>query len=67
MKSFMMSKILTAGFLFLMVQAVFAHGMFEADKEAMIQGGYTQYTSLGATHMLTGYGHLLFVFGIVFF
>ncbi|MDH5764248.1 MAG: HupE/UreJ family protein [Nitrospinota bacterium] len=45
----------------------FAHGMSEADKQAMLDGGYLQYMWLGATHMLTGYDHLLFVFGIVFF
>ncbi|GJL80024.1 MAG: membrane protein [Nitrospinaceae bacterium] len=41
--------------------------MSEADKQAMLDGGYLQYMWLGATHMLTGYDHLLFVFGIVFF
>jgi len=44
-----------------------AHGMSEADQQAMLDGGYLQYMWLGATHMLTGYDHLLFVFGIVFF
>lgn len=46
---------------------VFGHGMSEADQQAMLGGGYLQYLWLGATHMLTGYDHLLFVFGIVFF
>ena len=41
--------------------------MTEAQKQAMLDGGYGQYIWLGATHMLTGYDHLLFVFGIVFF
>ncbi|MCZ6514015.1 MAG: HupE/UreJ family protein, partial [Nitrospinae bacterium] len=40
--------------------------MSEADQQAMLDGGYLQYMWLGATHMLTGYDHLLFVFGIVF-
>lgn len=53
--------------LFLMTESAFAHGMSEADKQAMLGGGYLQYMWLGATHMLTGYDHLLFVFGIVFF
>jgi len=52
---------------FLMTESVFAHGMSEADKQAMLDGGNLQYLWLGATHMLTGYDHLLFVFGIVFF
>jgi hypothetical protein len=44
-----------------------AHGISEADKQAMLAGGYFQYAVLGAKHMLTGYDHLLFLFGVVFF
>jgi hypothetical protein len=33
----------------------------------MLSGGYVQYIVLGAEHMLTGYDHLLFLFGVVFF
>lgn len=44
-----------------------AHGISEADKQRMLEGGYLQYIGLGATHMLTGYDHLLFLFGVVFF
>ncbi len=44
-----------------------AHGMSAAEKQAIIDGGNLGYLSLGATHMLSGYDHLLFVFGIVFF
>jgi hypothetical protein len=48
----------------------FAHGVADGDK------GYIQETSgflfwpfvyLGAKHMLTGYDHLLFLFGVIFF
>ena len=45
---------------------VFAHGMSESDKLAIVAGGNLRYLSLGATHMLSGYDHLLFVFGVVF-
>lgn len=45
----------------------FAHGISEADKLAMIEGGNLRYIWLGATHMLSGYDHLLFLFGVVFF
>ncbi|NOX43623.1 MAG: HupE/UreJ family protein [Gammaproteobacteria bacterium] len=41
--------------------------MSEADKLAIIEGGNLRYMWLGATHMLSGYDHLLFVFGIIFF
>jgi hypothetical protein len=44
-----------------------AHGISDADKQRMLDGGYLQYVGLGASHMLTGYDHLLFLFGVVFF
>ena len=53
--------------LLLLAQSAFSHGMSEADKQAIVDGGNLQFIWLGATHMLTGYDHLLFVFGIVFF
>lgn len=43
-----------------------AHGMSESDKQAIVEGGNLRFLGLGVTHMLTGYDHLLFVFGIVF-
>ena len=51
----------------LLSQYVYAHGMSEAEKQAIIAGGNLAYIRLGATHMLSGYDHLAFVFGIVFF
>ena len=45
----------------------FAHGMSEADRQIIADGGNLQYLLIGSTHMLTGYDHLLFVFGIIFF
>lgn len=45
----------------------FAHGISEEAKQAMIEGGYLQYIWLGAEHMITGYDHLLFLFGVIFF
>lgn len=44
-----------------------AHGISDADKQSMIEGGYLEYISLGASHMITGYDHLLFLFGVIFF
>ena len=46
---------------------LWAHGISAADKEAMLSGGYLKYAWLGTTHMLTGYDHLLFIFGVIFF
>ena len=47
--------------------AALAHGISDADRQRMLDGGYLQYVGLGASHMLTGYDHLLFLFGVVFF
>jgi len=51
----------------LLSQYAYGHGMSEADKLAIIEGGNLRYMWLGATHMLSGYDHLAFVFGIIFF
>lgn len=45
----------------------FGHGMSEAEKYIIIEGGNLGYIWIGATHMLSGYDHLAFVFGIIFF
>jgi len=44
-----------------------AHGVTEGDRQAMLAGGNVRYMLLGAKHMLTGYDHLLFIFGVIFF
>jgi hypothetical protein len=47
--------------------SAFAHGISDADKQRILDGGNFEYLKLGATHMLTGYDHLLFLFGVIFF
>lgn len=59
--------LLTFVLLFLIFDQAFAHGMSEEEKQSIIDGGNWSYLWLGATHMLSGYDHLAFVFGIVFF
>ncbi len=49
------------------VGTAYAHGVSSADREAMVGGGALEYIWLGATHMLTGYDHLLFLVGVIFF
>ncbi len=56
-----------AALLVLLAADAAAHGMSEADRQAMLQAGYGLFSWLGAKHMLTGYDHLLFLFGVVFF
>ena len=51
----------------LLSQAAYAHGMSDAEKQIIIEGGNLRYIWIGATHMLSGYDHLAFVFGIIFF
>ncbi|MDQ7060985.1 MAG: HupE/UreJ family protein [Sulfurimonas sp.] len=54
--------------LFLLLNtSMYAHGISASDMQAMIDGGNLRYIWLGATHMLSGYDHLLFLFGVVLF
>ncbi|MDP1579431.1 MAG: HupE/UreJ family protein [Candidatus Didemnitutus sp.] len=55
-----------AGFLLTTLPAS-AHAMTTADQATALAGGNPEYLILGATHMLTGYDHLLFLFGVMFF
>ncbi len=61
------SRWLLAILAMLVTSQVFGHGMSEAEKLSIIEGGNFRYLWIGATHMLSGYDHLLFVFGIIFF
>jgi hypothetical protein len=45
----------------------FAHGMPPEDIARLERGGNLAYMWMGARHMLTGYDHLLFLFGVMFF
>lgn len=51
----------------LLPAAAYSHGVPASDKARMIEGGYLDYIYLGAKHMITGYDHLLFIFGVIFF
>ena len=54
-------------FLLLCSAPAFGHGMSEADQLRAAEGGFLDFFPMGATHMLTGYDHLLFLFGVIFF
>ncbi len=45
----------------------FGHAMSEADQIRAQGGGILEFLRQGAVHMLTGYDHLLFLFGVLFF
>ncbi|MDH4065377.1 MAG: HupE/UreJ family protein [Acidobacteriota bacterium] len=44
-----------------------AHGVSARDKAFMEAGGLIAFLYLGAKHMVTGYDHLLFLLGVIFF
>jgi hypothetical protein len=44
-----------------------AHGVSAADQEILSQGGLWAYIFVGAKHMVTGYDHLLFLTGVIFY
>lgn len=51
-------------------QLAFAHGVASADQSFISSGSGRQlfaYLYLGAKHMVTGYDHLLFLLGVIFF
>ena len=64
---FKQSRWLLAILITLLASQVLGHGMSEAEKQTIIEGGNLRYILIGATHMLSGYDHLAFVFGIIFF
>lgn len=44
-----------------------AHGVSSADQETLTNGGLMAYILVGAKHMVTGYDHLLFLAGVIFY
>lgn len=48
-------------------ESAFGHGMSAEDQARILNAGFGDYAELGARHMLSGYDHLLFLFGVVFF
>ncbi|MGB3591486.1 MAG: HupE/UreJ family protein [Nonlabens sp.] len=44
-----------------------AHDVTQADQLILNSGNLLSYVQVGATHMLTGYDHLLFLLGVIFF
>lgn len=44
-----------------------AHGVSSSDQEILNNGGLLSYIYVGAKHMVTGYDHLLFLAGVIFY
>jgi hypothetical protein len=77
-RSLQISKIQTAlirpyvGYVLLLVTVLLptaanAHDMTEIARERMAEGGFLNVMWTGAEHMLSGYDHLLFLLGVMFF
>ena len=47
--------------------ALFGHGVSSSDQEILSNGGLLAYIFVGAKHMVTGYDHLLFLTGVIFY
>ncbi|WP_045856410.1 HupE/UreJ family protein [Teredinibacter purpureus] len=60
-------KIITASILLFTTSFSWAHGVSEEAYARMANATAFDYIALGAEHMLTGYDHLLFLLGVVFF
>lgn len=54
-------------FLLLLPMVLAAHGVSSADQQTLLEGGLGAYIWVGAKHMLTGYDHLLFLAGVIFY
>ncbi|MHA7943938.1 HupE/UreJ family protein [Formosa sp. 3Alg 14/1] len=46
---------------------LFAHGVSDSDQAILNNGGLLSYIFVGAKHMVTGYDHLLFLAGVIFY
>ena len=53
--------------LFISNGLIFAHGVSESTVHAMADASLMDYLYFGAEHMVTGYDHILFLIGILFF
>ncbi|MCI5083318.1 MAG: HupE/UreJ family protein [Saprospiraceae bacterium] len=60
-------KKLTTTILIFCPLLLLAHGVSEADQETLSDGGLLAYIFVGAKHMVTGYDHLLFLTGVIFY
>ncbi|MEM6966376.1 MAG: HupE/UreJ family protein [Bacteroidota bacterium] len=54
-------------FLLILPLILQAHGVSRSDQEILTNGGLGSYIWVGAKHMVTGYDHILFLVGVIFF
>ena len=46
---------------------VLGHDVSEGDRQILLEGGLLSYIWVGAKHMITGYDHILFLIGVIFY
>jgi len=51
----------------LFLATLYSHGISDSDKFEIIHGSLLDFVFLGAKHMITGYDHILFLIGVIFF
>jgi len=61
------TKPIIAAALLLLPALLFAHGVGHGDQHTLTNGNLFSYILVGAKHMLTGYDHILFLVGVVFY
>ena len=61
------SVITAACILLVLPLELLAHGVSPSDQAILHSGGLLSYVLVGAKHMITGYDHLLFLVGVIFF
>ena len=54
-------------FLLLSISFLFSHGVSDSTVHAMADASLMDYLYFGAEHMVTGYDHILFLIGVLFF
>ena len=52
---------------FLILSNLFAHELSKSDQAEFVDGSFLDFIYLGAKHMVTGYDHILFLVGVIFF
>ena len=66
-KPTVLSSFLLIALSLLIPSTLSAHGVSVSDQELLYSGGLGSYVLVGAKHMITGYDHLLFLVGVLFY
>tara|TARA_B100001250_G_scaffold385648_1_gene381543 strand:- start:543 stop:1280 length:738 start_codon:yes stop_codon:yes gene_type:complete len=62
-----MTNVYKISSLFIFLNTLFSHGVSKSTVDAMASASLMDYLYFGAEHMVTGYDHILFLVGVLFF